>query len=165
MLFGFIVCFFRLGTLDHASSWTVFFLLCRVFWKFFPTLLRVSIRLAALAFIAIEKVFDLICPVLLFKNFVKFWALIIFGFLDLFQCGINNAEENIEENELEGNHHQYVDAWGHVWIACVHLIDHVLVLHDDQNHSYDRRPDRAEFLLIFSVEKLAAAAVAKKNDR
>jgi hypothetical protein len=132
--------------------------------EFFFTLPRVSIRLAALAFLADEKVFDLVCPMLLFQNLVKFRSLIIFGFLDLFECGVDDAEEDVEENELEGDHDQYVDARSHVWVAIVHFVDHALVLHDDQYNSNDRRPDSAELLLDISVEKLAAAAVSKKHD-
>jgi hypothetical protein len=132
--------------------------------EFFFTLPRVSIRLAALAFLADEEVFDLVCPMLLFQNFVKFRSFIIFGFLDLFECGVDDAEEDVEENELEGDHDQYVDARSHVWVAIVHFVDHALVLHDDQYHSNDRRPDSAELLLDISVEKLAAAAIPKKDD-
>lgn len=132
--------------------------------EFFFTLPRVSIRLAALAFLADEKVFDLVCPMLLFQNLVKFRSLIIFGFLDLFECGVDDAEEDVEENELEGDHDQYVDTRSHVWVAIVHFVDHALVLHDDQYHSNDRRPDSAELLLDISVEKLAAAAIPKKHD-
>jgi len=101
---------------------------------------------------------------LLFKNLVKFRALIIFGFLDLFEGGVDDAEENVEENELEGDHDKYVDARSHVWVAIVHLVDHALVLHYDKYHSNDWRPDSAELLQDISVEKLAAAAVPKKHD-
>ena len=164
MLFLVVVCFFHLSTLEHTSSRTVFLLLGSFFDEFFFTLPRVSIRLAALAFLADEEVFDLVCPMLLFQNLVKFRSLIIFGFLDLFECGVDDAEEDVEENELEGDHDQYVDARSHVWVAIVHFVDHALVLHDDQYHSNDRRPDSAELLLDISVEKLAAAAIPKKHD-
>jgi hypothetical protein len=85
-------------------------LLGSFFDEFLFALPGVYIRLAALAFLADEKVFDLVCPMLLFKNLVKFRALIIFGFLDLFEGSVDDAEENVEEYELEGDHDQYVDA-------------------------------------------------------